>query len=76
MLWNKTAILERAYYHRIGQRLNYYRVNFFMNFEVTHFQFIIIDTDTVHRVPIGAHPNVYYISQLTIENEKLRVQFG
>ena len=30
-----------------------------MNFEVTYFQFIIIDTDTVHRVPIGAHPNVF-----------------
>ena len=26
MLWNKTAILERAYYHRIGQRFNYYLV--------------------------------------------------
>ena len=26
MLWNKTATLERAYYHRRGQRLNYYRV--------------------------------------------------
>lgn len=57
-------------------RLNHYRVNFFMNFEVTYFQFIIIDTDTVHRVPTGAHPNVYYISQLIVENEKLRVQFG
>ena len=75
MLWNKTAILERAYYHRIGQRLNYYRVK--LVYELwSDLISIIIDTDTVHRVPIGAHPNVYYISKFIVENEKPHFQFG
>ena len=28
----------------------------------------------MHRVPIGAHPYVYYISQLIVENEKPHFQ--
>ena len=36
-------------------------LNFFTIFEVTYFS-IIINTGIVHEVPIGAHPNVYYIS--------------